>query len=128
GPARFAGSGPDGVAMLKTSDVGVLPSWEEGVPRCLMEAMAAGVPVVASDIRGNRALIRDSDTGLLFQPGDPAALAAAMIDVIEAPERRKLMVDRARERVVRDFSAGRGARGSPALFQRCVRSSSCTDG
>src|SRR5262245_13565892 len=54
GRVEFAGYRGDAIALMKTFDLFVLPSWEEGIPRCLMEAMAAGVPVVGSDIAGNR--------------------------------------------------------------------------
>jgi len=121
---RFTGYRADGVAMLKTFDVLVLPSWLEGIPRCVMEAMAAGVPVLASDIAGNRALIEDGETGLLFPPDDPARLAKAIVSMIEQPERAKTMAGRARTKIERSFSAQRMADEYAALYEECLTSCS----
>jgi glycosyltransferase involved in cell wall biosynthesis len=76
----FTGFRPDRLAWLKAFDVFVLPSHLEGIPRCLMEAMAEGVPVIASDIPGNRDIVKDQETGLLFPVGDTTALVAALDD------------------------------------------------
>lgn len=116
---RFTGYRADGVALLKSFDLLALPSWEEGIPRCLMEAMAARIPVVASDIPGNRALVEDGHTGLLFPPDNPERLAAAILALIESPERRKAMVERARTRIDREFSARRMADDYTILYATC---------
>lgn len=116
---RFLGYRADGVGLLKTFDLLALPSWEEGIPRCLMEAMAARVPVVASDIPGNRALVDDGNTGVLFRPDAPGELAATILALIESPERRKAMVERARARVCRDFSPQRLAADYAGLYATC---------
>lgn len=79
----FAGMvSPDEVReLLRTADAFVLPSWREGVPRSVVEAMAAGLPVVATDIRGCRELIRSEQEGWLVPPRDAASLAAALAEV-----------------------------------------------
>jgi glycosyltransferase involved in cell wall biosynthesis len=74
----FTGFLPDRLAWLKAFDVFVHPSHLEGIPRCLMEAMAAGIPVIASDIPGNRDIVLDMETGLLFPVGDIRALTHAL--------------------------------------------------
>ena len=71
---EFLGYRADATNYLKCFDIFVLPSLSEGIPRCIMEAMAAGVPVAASDITGCRVLVKHDDTGWLFPPGDSDAL------------------------------------------------------
>lgn len=71
----FAGLRGDVPRLLAASDVFVLPSWREGMPRSIIEAMASGLPVVATDIRGCREEVVDGETGFLVPVRDPAALA-----------------------------------------------------
>jgi len=91
----FLGFRSDAVAHLKTFDVFVLPSLMEGIPRCIMEAMACGVPVVVSDIPGNRDLIVPDETGLLFPPGDSRELAQRLRYLAAHPDRGRAMALRA---------------------------------
>jgi glycosyltransferase involved in cell wall biosynthesis len=74
------------------------------MPNTVLEAMASGLPVIASDIGGNNALVQDGHTGILFNLAEPAALAAAMAKLAREPELGRLMGNRGRERVERDFS------------------------
>jgi glycosyltransferase involved in cell wall biosynthesis len=77
--------------LLGAMDVVVLPSHREGFPRVLMEAAATGLPVVATDIRGCRDAVVDGETGILVPRRDPAALATAILRVLEdAPLRERL--------------------------------------
>lgn len=71
----FFGFRSDRIALLNRFDAFVLPSYREGIPRCLMEAMALGVPVLATDIPGCRDLVEDNVTGLLFPVDDDESLA-----------------------------------------------------
>ena len=115
----YAGYRADRLALMKTFDLFVLPSWREGIPRCLMEAMALRVPVVASDIPGNRDLIEDGRTGLLFRPDDPEQLARAMATVLDANELRQALIEQAYARVTRHFSASRMAEAYADLYESC---------
>jgi glycosyltransferase involved in cell wall biosynthesis len=82
------------------ADVVVLPSiWGENQPVCLMEAMACGLPVVASRIGGIPDIVEDEREGLLFDPGDPRALADAVESLALAPELRAAMGAKGRERL-----------------------------
>ena len=73
------------------------------MPNAVIEAMAAGLPVVASDVGGIPELITPEATGLLVPPGDPGALAAAVVRLMDAPNRAAVMGRAAREFVTREF-------------------------
>jgi glycosyltransferase involved in cell wall biosynthesis len=74
----FLGYREDRLRYLKRFDLLVLPSFREGVPRCVMEALAAGIPCAGSRIPGIDAVLQDGVTGDTFPPGDAAALAAVI--------------------------------------------------
>lgn len=74
---------PDAERYLKGFDVFVLPSLKEGLPYTILEAMAAGLPVVATDVGGIPDLVKNRETGFLVPPRDPNALAEALKSVME---------------------------------------------
>jgi glycosyltransferase involved in cell wall biosynthesis len=74
----FAGQRDDVPDLLRASDALCLPSRREGLPRAVMEAMAAGIPVVATDVVGTREMVRHEETGLLVPFANPLALATAL--------------------------------------------------
>lgn len=82
GSVHFLGYRSDIPNLVAKSHVVVLTSRHEGLPRCVMEAMAAGKPVVATDVRGSRDLIRDGVNGLLVPLGDLESLAKALIRLL----------------------------------------------
>jgi len=84
---RFLGQRPNAElpALYAIMDVVVLPSLFEGVPRVLMEAAAMGVPVVATDVKGNREAVDHGVNGLLVRLGDVVALGAAIRQILEDP-------------------------------------------
>jgi glycosyltransferase involved in cell wall biosynthesis len=84
---RFLAVRGDIPALMSLADVIVLPSWREGLPRSVMEAMAMGKPVIGSNIRGTRDLLKDG-RGLLFSAGDIGALAEAMQRLSEDSKER----------------------------------------
>jgi len=104
--------------VLQAADMFVLPSREEGLSLALLEALAAGLPVVASDIPGNRLVIEDGRQGLLFTPGDANALAAAMGNVLSDLDLAAGLAAAGRERVSREFSLGKMVAEHRTLFHR----------
>ena len=82
----------------------------------LIEAMAAGLPVVATDVSGTRGVMLHGETGLLVPPGDAAALAQAIAALLAEPERAVRMGAASRLRVERYFSARKQAADHLALF------------
>jgi glycosyltransferase involved in cell wall biosynthesis len=100
GSIRFAGFREDAASLLPALDLLAHPSLFEGLPNAVLEAMAAGLPVVATAIPGNDELIRDGETGLLVPPGDPPALARALGRLLGDPALRAALGDRARARIL----------------------------
>jgi L-malate glycosyltransferase len=96
---RFLGRREDVPQLLAACDVFALPSLYEGSSLAVLEAMAAGIPIVSSAIGGTEELIEDGRSGLLVPPGDAKALAAALRHVLSDEALRKDLADRARERV-----------------------------
>jgi glycosyltransferase involved in cell wall biosynthesis len=86
---EFRGHVRDVAAELRNADLLVRPSLTEGLPLALLEAMASGVCVIASDIAGNRDLIDDGANGVLVAPSDVGALRDAIRTAIQAPELRR---------------------------------------
>ncbi len=79
----------DAVAYLKDADFLVNPSLSEGLPNVILEAMAVGVPVIATNVGGVPELLTDNESGLLVPPSDPAALATAMLRLVDNSDLRK---------------------------------------
>jgi len=88
---RFEGYRPDPEAWLGGIDVLVRPSMTEGMPLVILEAMAVGVPVIASDVPGNASLVLDGESGILVPIGDHAALARALQQIAQDPDSRARM-------------------------------------
>lgn len=84
----------------------VLPSFSEGLGRVVLEAMACGRPVIGTSVGGIPEMIEDGVNGYLVPPGDAAALAARILDVLEDPNRAEEMGKRGRDVAVRLFSEG----------------------
>jgi len=101
---HFIGYRRDTAALLRCADAFVLPSLVEGLPLSVLEAMAAGVPVVATDIPGTREAVEHEVTGLLVPARDPQALAAAIGRVFGDRTSAAARATRARERARREFS------------------------
>jgi len=89
---------------LSETDVFVLPSFAEGVPVVLMEAMAAGVPPVTTRIAGVAELIDDGESGRLVPPGDCDSLAAAIDELLNDPEKRNAYGRAGRTKVSAEFN------------------------
>ena len=101
----FLGHRRDMAELMAVSDLVVLPSWYEGLPLSLLEAMAAGVPIVTTRIGGIDELVRDGEHGLLVEPRAPAALAAAIKRVLDSPALAASLARAARTHVREHFSA-----------------------
>jgi glycosyltransferase involved in cell wall biosynthesis len=112
----FLGHREDVPALLARADAFVLPSRSEAFPNGAIEAMAAGLPVIASRVGGLLELIEDGKTGLLVAPDDPAALARAVESLIVSPARAESLGAAAREEVARHYSFDRMVREFEDLY------------
>ncbi|RKZ06479.1 glycosyltransferase family 1 protein [bacterium] len=100
---KLVGYRRDVAKLMSVFDVFVLPSYREGMPRSLIEAMATGLPVVATDIRGCREEVEDRVNGILVPPRSHEALAEAVAEILSDGHLRSEMGARGRERARRYF-------------------------
>jgi glycosyltransferase involved in cell wall biosynthesis len=100
----FLGEVSDVPGVLARGDIYVQPSYQEGLPNAVLEAMAMGLPIVATRVSGNEDVVADGENGLLVPPGDPEALAAAIRRLIDDPALATRMGRRSREIVESRFS------------------------
>lgn len=94
----FLGVRSDVASILKASDAFVLPSLWEGFGLAVVEAMSAGLPVVATSVDGVREIIRNGQDGILVPPNDPPRLAEAIVELLTNRSRAALLAQSARER------------------------------
>ena len=92
---------------MESADLFVLPSYAEGLPMVVLEAMGAGLPVVSTRVGGIPEAVVDGETGILLEPGDVVCLAAALRTLAEDPELRARMGVAGRDRVREKFSTDR---------------------
>ena len=118
GRIRFLGQRADVPQILAAADVFVLPSRNEGNPLALMEAMAAGLPVVATAVGGVPELVVEGKSGLLVTSGDSDGLASAMLGLFRNPEMRRRMAACSAAQAREGFSASRMAQAYAELYER----------
>ncbi|MFC1959487.1 glycosyltransferase family 4 protein [Chloroflexota bacterium] len=117
---EFMGQRMDVPELLGASDALVLPSWSEALPTVLIEAGAASLPLVATDVGGSAEIVADGETGYIVQPGVVAPLADRLIDLLADPQQAQLMGQRAYERVNQLFSLEQQARQTVALYEKVL--------
>ena len=110
-------------ALYQSADAFVLPSFAEGIPVVLMEAMACGVPCITTRITGIPELIRSADEGLLVTPADAEALAGAIVQLMSAPHLRHKIRLAARARVLQSYDLERNVARLAALFCQRLKES-----
>lgn len=120
GAVALAGPTLEPEAALRQLDIFVLPSLSEACSNALLEAMATGRAVVATRVGGNPALVEDQVTGLLVPPGDPAALAKAVIRLVEEPALAAGLAARAQKRVRAEFGIERMLARLQALYDKAL--------
>jgi glycosyltransferase involved in cell wall biosynthesis len=117
---RFLGRRSDVLSLLGQVDLMVSSSIWEGFPTVILEAMAARTPVVATDVSGSRELVRDGETGRLVPMQQPAALAQAIIWMLEHPTEARFMAERAWQEI-HQYTLEHTAAGYDRLYRELLR-------
>jgi glycosyltransferase involved in cell wall biosynthesis len=120
GRVRLTGIRRDVPALMGAFDVFLLTSLWEGLPRVIPQAMAAGVPIVATGVDGIGEAVEDGVTGLLAPPGSPARLAERVLEIVTAPERGRALALRASARTG-EFELATMLRRLDALYTELLR-------
>ena len=114
----WLGERDDVPELIRSLDTLLLPSWEEPFGRAVIEAMALGVPVIATNVGGPAEIIQDGREGYLVAPGEPRAWAQAIRRIAESPEHGWQMGRAGRRRVEQAFTLDRHAAAMVALYDR----------
>ncbi|WKZ12747.1 MAG: TIGR03088 family PEP-CTERM/XrtA system glycosyltransferase [Gammaproteobacteria bacterium] len=122
--ADVAGARDDIPQAMRGFNVFVLPSLAEGISNTILEAMACGLPVIATAVGGNAELVVDGETGYLVPAGNPAAIAQRLRHYLEHPEVAARHGRAARERVMREFSLDAMVAGYRRLYLDSVAADS----
>lgn len=120
GRVHFHGYRADPAELLSRAHAFVLATRSEAFPRSILEALRAGLPVVASDVGGVAESVKDGVNGILAPPGDPAALAAAISRLLGNASLRGAMGASARAAYERDFGLDRMVDSTVAIYNRLV--------
>ena len=120
GRVSFLGSSSRVAEMLNAMDVYVLPSISEGISNSLLEAMATGLPVVATATGGNPEVVVDGDSGLLFPVGDSGGLADKLLELRAGKDLCVQLGQRALRRVKEDFSIDSMVRNYAQMYESLV--------
>jgi glycosyltransferase involved in cell wall biosynthesis len=115
---RLLGERHDVPGLLALADIFALPSVSEGMPIAIMEAMAVGLPVVATAVDGTPELVVDGQTGILVPSGDPSAFANALRPLIADAELRRALGQAGRQRVDSGFSDSSMAAATDRLYRQ----------
>lgn len=120
---QFLGHVADMVPLYEKAAVVLVPSRREGISNVLLEAQAWGIPVVATDIPGNRAVVVDGDTGILVPAGDGPAMAAAILRLLGDSAARGRMGEAARRHMAANFHIDGIAARIRKLYERILEES-----
>jgi sugar transferase (PEP-CTERM/EpsH1 system associated) len=114
------GAREDVPELMRAMDVFVLPSLAEGICNTILEAMASGLPVIATDVGGNPDLVAVGETGTLVPAGDPQAMAESLVEYVSDAERREREGSAARAGAEKEFSMEAMVRGYMEVYARVL--------
>lgn len=119
GNVIMAGYRSDIPDILNAADIFVFPSFHEGLPASVLEAMACGLPIICSEIRGNADLIKDGENGFLFKPSDAKSLSNHLSLLLEDSAKCSSMGKKNRK-IVNDFSLENVTKELKTIYARCL--------
>jgi glycosyltransferase involved in cell wall biosynthesis len=117
---QFLGERDDVPTLLAAADFGVLSSWEEGFSNVILEAMAAGLPMVVTDVGGNPEAVLHEETGLIVPARDPGALGEAVLRLARDPALRQRLGAAGQLRVQQEFALDRCVDSHSALYKELM--------
>ncbi len=117
---QFLGERNDVPTLLAAADYGVLSSWEEGFSNVILEAMAAGLPMVVTDVGGNPEAVMNEETGLIAPARNPDALGQAVLRRARDPELRQRLGAAGRLRVQQEFALDRCVDSHISLYEELL--------
>lgn len=120
GRVSWMGEREDVPELVRALDVLLLPSWEEPFGRAVIEAMALGVPVIATNVGGPAELVTDGREGILLPPKEPAAWAHAIRGLAEDPDRAREMGRAGRSRAEAEFGVDRHVAEMIGVYERAL--------
>lgn len=120
GRCLFAGNRGDVEGLYRACDVTLLPSLFEGTPNVVLESLASGVPVVATDVADNRLIVPDGEAGFVVSLGDADRLAGRLLELLRDDAKRERFGVAAREWAVREFATEVLARKTGAIYEEVV--------
>lgn len=120
GAVEWWGFRTDIPQILAQASIACLPSYREGLPKSLLEAMAAGLPCVTTDVPGCREAVRHDDNGLLVPARDASALAEAIAHLLAHRELAQKMGARGRQRLEQEFSAQQVNASTLSLYREML--------
>jgi glycosyltransferase involved in cell wall biosynthesis len=118
--AWFPGARDDIAEIMQALDVFVLPSKNEGISNTILEALASGLPVIATAVGGNLELVEDGVNGLLVTPGDVAEMVQALLFYLDTPARIAEHGETARRQAVQRFSIPAMAAAYAAVYEKTL--------
>jgi len=118
---HFLGNRSDVPDILRAMDIFTLPSINEGISNTILEAMATGLPVVATNVGGNSEIIDDGKTGQLVPSADPVALSSALSEYINSPELRASHGSQGRIRAKTQFSVEKMVSEYESVYRRVAQ-------
>ena len=121
GRVSFVGAVQNVCEILNAMDTFVLPSLSEGMSNTLIEAMACGLPVLASRVGGNPEVVEENCSGLLFEPGDAEGISNLLYGLWSDPDRREILGIQARRRAVERFEMARMVEDYRKLYRGLAR-------
>jgi serine/threonine protein kinase len=123
----FTGIRSDVASLMLASDIGLLCSHQEGFSNAILEAMAAGLPMIVTDVGGNPEAVLAGETGLVVPPHDPEALAESLVSLARDPLLRKTYGEAGRARLEAQFLLDSCVARYEALYRGLLRGQSPRD-
>lgn len=122
GDVTCLGHRSDIAALYQTAHIASLPSYGEGLPKSLLEALACGLPIITTDVPGCREVVEAGKNGLLVPPRDAKMLAEAVLQLANDPEGRKAMGKRSRSKAETEFDVKQVVAATLRVFEELQKS------